>query len=488
MDILDLIISLNGSEIFWIVVAAWFGVAWGILGGAIPGISPSITMALILPLTYTFDPGVAIVLLAATYIGAEYGGSIPAILINTPGTNAAAATVIDGYPMNKSGQGPKALGISLYSGLIGGIIGLSVLILFTKPLSQFALQFTPMSYFGIGVLGLSVIVSLSNGSLLKGLASGCIGLMLASIGTDPVTGVSRFTFGSPDLLEGIKPIIVMVGLFAITEVINQSTDPLKIFTISSSKIHFPSFKEKLFLLKSQLIGSFIGTIEGIIPGAGGTIASFLSYNEAKRWSSKPDLFGQGSAEGIAAPECANNTVACTALIPVLSFGIPGSNSAAILLGGLLIHGITPGPTIFTDNPDTINTLYFGLIIAIVGLYFIGRLILPVCLWIVNKPRFILISFIYLTVFPGIFSIDSSHTDVLLVLIFGTFGLALNYFKFPFLPLILGLVLGYLIESNMRRSLVLSDGSYTIFFTDKLCLLFIIVAVLFVTTALYRKLT
>ena len=315
-------------------LAAIAGVAWGILGGALPGISPSISMALLLPFTYGMEPSSAIVLLASTYLGAEYGGSIPAILIKTPGTNAAAATVLDGYAMNRQGRGGEALGISLYSGVIGGFVGLLMLVMLTRPLANLALAFTPMSYFALGVLGLSVIASLAGRSILKGLAAGLLGLMVATVGTDPVSGVPRFTFGRPELLDGIAPILVMVGLFAVSELFRQAGEPAwKRPSGAAARVRFPGSRLRRRLVKPQLIGTSIGTVEGVIPGAGGTIASFLSYNEARRWSRFKDEFGKGSPEGIAAPETANNTVASTALVPLLSFGIPGSNSAAILLGG-----------------------------------------------------------------------------------------------------------------------------------------------------------
>jgi putative tricarboxylic transport membrane protein len=280
-----------------LIFVAIAGVAWGILGGALPGISPSIAMALLLPLTYGMDPVLAIVLLAATYVGAEYGGSIPAILINTPGTNAAAATVLDGYEMQRQGRGGEALGISLYSGVIGAFFGLAMLMLLTRPLAEVALAFTPMAYFALGLLGLSVIVSLSGESLLKGLAAALLGLMVATVGSDPISGVSRFTFGRPELLDGVAPILVMVGLFAVSELLRQaSVSVWEKPKNTAMNLKFPNGKMRKRLFKPQLIGSIIGTIEGVIPGAGGTIAAFMSYNEARRWSRFKSEFGHGSPE------------------------------------------------------------------------------------------------------------------------------------------------------------------------------------------------
>ena len=464
------------------------GVAWGILGGALPGLSPSITMALLLPFTYGLDPTSAIVLLASTYIGAEYGGSIPAILIRTPGTNAAAATVIDGFEMNRQGKAGLALGISLYSGVIGSLIGLVMLIALSEPLSAVALSFRPPSYFALGILGLSVIASLSGGSLVKGFIAAVLGLMVATIGTDPVTGGNRFTFGTADLLSGVEPVLVMVGLFAVSELFVQTAETGgQIRVESRARIEFPSTKLARRLIPSQFIGSIIGTFEGVMPGAGGTVASFMSYNEARRWSRHKDEFGKGSPEGIAAPETANNTVAATAIIPLLAFGIPGSNSTAILLGGFLIHGITVGPMIFVKSASTVYGLYGGMLVASVALLFIGMAMMGPCIWLVNRPRAYLNAFILALIFSGVFSIHQSLFDLVLVLIAGVVGFAMRMLKFPFLPTVLGLVLGYLIESNYRRSLVLSGGDHSIFLSDPISLGFLIVAAIFIVGSLSQPL-
>ena len=463
-----------------LALAAVAGVAWGILGGALPGISPSISMALLLPFTYGMDPTSAIVLLASTYLGAEYGGSIPAILLNTPGTNAAAATLLDGYPMKLQGRGGEALGISLYSGVLGGFVGLLMLVLFTRPLANLALAFTPMSYFGLGILGLSVIASLAGPSLLKGFAAGLLGLMVATVGSDPVSGVPRFAFGQPALLDGIAPILIMVGLFAVSELFLQASRPAwdKAAT-GSTRIRLPGRKLRRRLIKPQLIGSFIGTVEGVIPGAGGSIASFLSYNEARRWSRAKEEFGHGSPEGIAAPETANNTVAGTALIPLLSFGIPGSNSAAILLGGLLVHGLLPGPRLFEENADAVIGLYTGLFVANLSLLVIGIAILPLCLWLVNRSKAVLMAFIYALIFSGIYTVNFSLFDLGLVLAAGAAGVVMRILGLPLLPAVLGVVLGFLVESNYRRSLVLSGGEHSIFLEDPVAVVLLSVAALFI---------
>jgi putative tricarboxylic transport membrane protein len=467
------------------VLAAFGGVAWGILGGALPGISPSITMALLLPFTYGMDASLAVVLLASTYVGAEYGGSIPAILIRTPGTNAAAATVVDGYEMRLQGRAGEALGISLYSGFVGGLIGLGVLVLLTERLSGVALAFTPAAYFALGLVGLSVIASLSRESLLKALIAGVLGLMIASIGTDPVTGSSRFTFDSPELLSGIPPILVMVGVFAVAELFEQSGSPGWEQTSERPRIRIPSLATWRRIAVPQLIGSAIGTFEGVVPGGGGTVSSFLAYNEARRWSKHKEEFGHGSPEGIAAPEAANNTVACTALIPMLSLGIPSSNSAAVLLGGFLMHGLIPGPMLFVQHRDVVDALFAGLLAANIAMVIVGYVMMTPCIWLVGRPKPYLMAFIYALVVSGVYSIEGSLFQVGVALAFGVVGYAMRYLQVPVLPMVLGVVLGFMVESNYRRALVLADGSHLTFVRDPLPAGLLAVAALFVIGAVVR---
>ena len=478
--------ALTGT---WAIAAAIGGVIWGILGGALPGISPSIAMALLLPFTFGMDPVVAIVLLGAVYVGAEYGGSIPAILIRTPGTNAAAATVIDGYELHKQGRGGEALGVSLIAGVTGGFIGMVFLILFTEPLAKVALAFSFTAYFALGILGLSVIASLSDGSLIKGLMAAVIGLMIATIGTDPMSGVSRFTFNEAELLGGIPFILVMVGMFALSELMYQTYAPAwKKASKEDSRIKLPSFRKWLSLWRAQGIGSSIGIFEGCMPGAGGSIAAFMSYNEAKRWSKTPEEFGKGSLEGVAAPEAANNTVAATAIVPVLSFGIPGSNSTAIMLGGLLIHGLQPGPLLFQKSPDFVYGLFGGLVVANIAMFFIGLAIMTPALWLVNRPKPYLMACILALVLSGVYSIDNSLFDLVVVLIAGFIGYLMRLFGFSFLPLVLGLVLGYLVESNYRRALEVSGGDHMIFVQDPISLGLLTTAAGFILFSTIRGLT
>jgi len=460
------LLALSNLSSGWVILSAFAGVLWGIFGGALPGISPSIAMALLLPFTVGMEATNALVLLASVYVGAEYGGSIPAILIRTPGTNSASATVIDGNEMAKRGRAGEALGISLMSGLYGGLFGLLVLVLCTESLAQVALAFTPAAYFSLGILGLSVIAGLSGGSLLRGLIAACMGLMVAFIGSDPVSGVQRFTFGSVDLLDGVKPILVMVGLFAVSEMLVQIGEPpWARGNTGSTRLKLPNWAMSKRLFKPQAIGAAIGTFEGVTPGAGGTVAAFMAYTEAKRWSKHPEEFGKGSPEGVAAPESANNVVTATALVPLLSLGIPGSNSAAILLGGFLIHGLQPGPMLFQKAPEVVYGLYGGLFIANIAMLLIGLVILSPCMWLVNRPKPYLIAFILALVMSGVFAIQQSLFDCALVLLIGVLGYAMRLLKIPVLPMVLGMVLGFMVESNYRRSLLISGGEHSIFVTD-----------------------
>jgi putative tricarboxylic transport membrane protein len=476
--------ALSGS---WAIPAAFAGVAWGIVGGALPGISPSIAMALLLPFTHGMDPVVAIVMLASVYVGAEYGGSIPAILIRTPGTNSAAATVIDGFEMHRRGRGGEALGISLMSGLVGGLFGLLVLAIATGPLARVALAFTAPAYFALGILGLSAIAGLSGKSLVKGAFAAVLGLMIATIGTDPVSGVPRFSFDTPDLLNGVRPIVVMVGLFAVTELIAQVVEPeWEKPGGRAARLKLPDWLMWKRIARPQAIGALIGAFEGATPGAAGSVAAFLSYNEARRWSKHPEEFGKGSPEGVAAPECANNVVTGTALVPLLGLGIPGSNSAAVLMGGLLLHGMTPGPMLFVKNPDVVYGLYGGLFVANIAMLILGLIILTPCIWLVSRPKHYLMAFILALVVTGVYAIEQSLFDVAIALGIGVLGYALRYFGVPQLPLVLGAVLGFMVESNYRRALQISGGDHLIFVQDPVSLGLLVAAAALIIYSLRKS--
>ncbi|WP_246702433.1 tripartite tricarboxylate transporter permease [Starkeya sp. ORNL1] len=472
-----------------VLMAAIAGVLWGMCGGALPGISTAIAMSLVLPFTYGMDPSAALVLLGAIYIGSEYGGSIPAILIRTPASGSSAAAVIDGYAMHRQGRGGEALGLSLVGGTIGGLIGLLLLTLSAQQLSKVALFFTPPAYFALGILGISVIASLSSGQVVKGLIAGVLGLMLATVGTDPVSGVTRYTFGYAELLGGIPVIVVMMGMFAISELMIQARErdwPEQV-TERSTRLKLPSLRKLWQLRVPQFIAVVLGLIEGLTPGGGGSIAAFMSYNEAKRWSKEPEKFGKGSEEGVIAPETANNVVALTALIPTLSFGIPGTSTAAILLAALLIHGLHPGPMLFSSHPDVVYRLFGGLFVANIGMFVFGLIILSPIIWLVNRPRAFLRAGIFALIFSGIYSVDGSEFDLYLVLAIGVVGYLLRALDFPFLPFVLAVVLGYMIEANYRRSLLISNGDHLVFLQNPISACLLALAAIFVLAPLYRQL-
>jgi putative tricarboxylic transport membrane protein len=481
-----LLIGLEAIVSPVLLLAAFGGCLWGIIGGALPGISASITMALLLPFTYGMDPVTGIVLLASTYVGAEYGGSIPAILINTPGTNAAAATVLDGYAMNQQGKAGEALGISLACGVIGGLFGLVLLVALTEPLARFALLFTPPAYFALGILGISVIATLNEGSLVKALMAAVIGLMIATVGPDPFSGVNRFTFDRPELLDGIPYILIMIGVYALSELYMQAGEPGWEKPKQFVRVKLPRWKMWKRIWPATAIGSVVGGFEGITPGAGGTVASFLAYNESRRWSKHPEEFGKGSPEGVAGPETANNVVACSALIPTLSFGIPGSNSTAVLLGGLTLHGLVPGPLLFTQHPDVIYGLFGGLFTANLAMIPLGILVMTPCLWLVTQPKPLLSAGIYALIFTGVYSINNDSFDIGIALVAAIVGYGLKYFKFPFLPLVLGTILGYMLESNFRRALLMSDNDYSTFVTDPIAGTMMALAFVFVASSVGRS--
>ncbi|MEW6672287.1 MAG: tripartite tricarboxylate transporter permease [Thermodesulfobacteriota bacterium] len=465
----------------------FFGVFWGILGGALPGITGSIAMALLLPFTFSMKPSIAFMMLAGVYIGAMYGSSITAILIRTPGAPASAATVLDGYELQKQGKGSVALGISLITGTIGGLVSVIVLIGLAIPLATIALAFGPPEYFGLTVFGLAIISSLAGKSIVKGLISGVLGLMLSTIGMDPFSGVPRFTYGSDELLGGIDLIAAMIGLFAVSEVFVQASEIgewEKIKEGFSSK--FPTWAELKTTVRSTILGTVIGTIVGIMPGAGGTIAAFIAYNEGKRWSKHPEKFGKGSLEGVAAPESANNAVTGGAMVPLLAFGIPGSNAAAIMLGALMLHGLRPGPLLFQNNPDIVYGLFVGMIIANIFMLIQGYLLIKPCIYIVNISKPSLLASIMALIIVGTYSINNNINDLWIALITGVIGYLMRKYDFSPSAMILALILGFMVETSLRRSLVLSYGNFSCFYTRPIALALIILAIITLILPIVRS--
>jgi putative tricarboxylic transport membrane protein len=452
----DALLSINA------LLAILAGVIWGTIGGIIPGINATIAMALLLPFTWGMEPQVAVMMLAGVYCGGEYGGSIPAILIGTPGTNAAAATVFDGYEMHKNGQTGLALYLSLYSSVWGGLFGTVCLILLAIPLASVALAFGPAEYFLLALVGLTLICSLGEDNILKGIWAGLFGVLLSFVGFDPFAGTPRFTFGLLDLSSGFEMVALMMGLFAISEVLRQAQE----FNINDSyafdkhnDTSMPSFKELRKYDKENLLASIMGVIIGAMPGAGATVASFISYSWFKKTSKDPESFGKGNPVGVAAPEAANNAVTGGAMVPLLALGIPGSNSTAIMLGALIIHNVTPGPMLFVNHPEIPYGIFSSMFVANILMFFVGVVCIKCAVKITSISKPALFACIITLVFTGAYAFNAVHFDVLVAFLCGILGYFMRKMKLPHAATVLGFVLGFIMEANLRRALILTRGSY-----------------------------
>jgi putative tricarboxylic transport membrane protein len=442
------------------------GVAWGIIGGAIPGISGAVAMALALPFTFALDAGTALVMLAGVWAGANYGGSIPAILMRMPGTPASAAALLDGWELTRQGKAAKALGVSLVCGTLGGIASVVVLIALVVPLGEVVLHFGSPEIFALSMFALTLLAGLSEASFLKGLASGFFGLLLTTIGLDTLTGSLRFTFGLPELTTGIDVVAAMVGLFAVSEMLERIAHPAGTPIAAADRAHtaFPTLRELRALWPATLVGTVVGLVVGVMPGAGATASSFVAYNEARRWSRRPDLFGKGSMEGVAAPETANNAVQGGDLVPTLALGIPGSNSAAIMLAALILHGIQPGPFLLSKHGDLVYTLFAGLILVNLLMIPVGLVILRLCLLALRLSQPVLVAAVLALVVLGTYAAELHIVNPWLALAFGVLGYGMRRFGFSAAATVLGMVLGVMAESELRRSLIISHGSWAIFLT------------------------
>ncbi|MDR1744219.1 MAG: tripartite tricarboxylate transporter permease [Planctomycetota bacterium] len=441
------------------------GVVWGTVGGVIPGINGTIAMALLLPFTYGMVPAIACMMLVAAYCGAEYGGSIPAILIGTPGTNAAAATVLDGYEMHKKGKTGLALYLSLYASCFGGLFGTVCLILVAIPLASVALAFGPAEYFLLAMTGLTLICSLGEDNIFKGIWAGLLGILLSFIGLDPFAGAPRMTFGSLHLSSGLEMVPLMMGMFAISEVLRQAQTykpgegPL---ITEKSDTRMPPLRE-LTHWKTNIVSSVIGVIVGVMPGAGATVASFLAYSWFKRTRKDGDTFGKGNPIGVVAPEAANNSVTGGALVPLLALGIPGSNSTAIMLGALIIHNITPGPTLFTNHPEIPYGIFSAMFVANIIMFFVGIVCIKAAIKVTSISKPALFAGIIALVYTGSYAFNGVLFDVFVAFVCGILGLAMRRFGLPHAATVLGFVLGVIMETNLRRALILTKGSYAAVF-------------------------
>lgn len=435
----------------------------GVILGAIPGMNGGIGVVVLLPLTYTMDPAAGLLFLGAIYMTSSYGGSISGILINTPGTVESACTALEGNPMAKSGRGREALYYSVISSTIGGVIGVLALIFFTPFLAKLSVKFGPPEMFLVAVCGLTIVGSLTGKHIAKGLFAALFGLFLGMIGINQISGEVRFDFGSDLLVGGIDLIPAVIGFFAIAEMLKQATE-LKNQANTDSKISLETYKintafKHLFgkyrmnLAKSSIVGTLIG----ILPGTGGAIASFLAYGEAKRTSKNREMFGKGNPEGIVASESANNAAVGGSMVPMLALGIPGSSTSAIMFGALMIHGLVPGPRLFSENGPIAYTFLIGMLLTVVFMYLIGVLGIPLFSKILKVKMEYIIPAVIVFSLIGAYSVRGSMSDVIIALICGVIGVMFMKLEIPTAPIILGLILGGLIESNLVRTLTIASA-------------------------------
>mgnify|MGYP000873915330 CR=1 FL=1 len=451
------------------LIAIVFGVILGIIFGAIPGLSANMAVTLCLPLSFGLDPSTGMVLLVSLYLGGISGGLVSATLLNIPGTPASIATCFDGHPMASKGEAGKALGVGILASFVGGLFSIIVLIFLAPVVARVALKFGPFEYAAIGGFSLLLIAGLMGKSIIKGLIGALLGIMLATIGSAPIDGAPRFTFGLSQMKSGFNIIAVMIGFFAISEVISaaeESVTKQEKITIENVKIKGfgVSLKEildqKWNLLRSAIIGTFIG----ILPGLGGSTANVISYAVAKNQSKHSEKFGTGIIDGVIASEASNNATVGGALIPALSLGIPGDVTTAILLGALMIHGVQTGPLLFKTSGVLVYTIFGGLLIANIVMLFVMLFGIRFFSKILSIPKTILLPVVMVLCIVGAFAINNRMFDVWSVLGFGLLGYLLNKVEIPFGPIIMGFILGPIIELYLRRAVMISEGSLLPFVT------------------------
>ncbi len=456
----------------------------GIVVGCLPGLTATMALALLVPFTFTMPAMEGLIMLSGLYIGAMYGDAIPATLINTPGTPSAIATTFDGFPLAKKGMAQHSLVAAAFSSLIGGLVGTAMLLFLSPPLAKIAIKFGPGEYFWMAIFGLTIIATLSTGSILKGLIGGALGLLLSTVGISPIAGDVRFTFGLPSLQGGIELIVALIGFFSLPQVLEmvEQYHLHKHIGAFSPKpgINMQVIRELARKPGLLLRSSLVGTIVGIIPGAGGNIASLVSYNEAVRWSSHPEQFGQGTIEGLAASEAANSAVVPGALTPLLTLGIPGSPAAAVILGTLLLHGLRPGPELYTEFSEITYALIFSLIVSSGVMFIMG-------LWgsqwfarMINFPVSFLAPMITFLSVIGSYAIRNNYLDVVTMLGFGFLGYGSRKLGFHPGPIVLGLILGPMAEQGLVQGMIIGRASGSIlhyFFSRPLSTVLILLSII-----------
>ncbi|AKG03751.1 transporter [Salimicrobium jeotgali] len=463
------------------------GVIAGTLIGMMPGLGPISAIAIMIPVTYGMEASVALIMMAGVYYGAVFGGSTSSILLNAPGISGTVASSFDGYPMAQRGEAGKALAIAAISSFVGGTVSVVLLMLFAPMLSQVAVSFGPAQYFALMFLGLTAISSLSDGSTTKALITATIGFMTATIGLDGQTGTSRFTFNNPNLMEGIDFLVIALGLFAIAEVCfliikRKDTSLSDQGDIGSLRLSKEDFKEMRGPMTRQ---SFLGFLLGVLPGAGATIASFIGYISEKRIAKNPEKFGKGSIKGLAAPETANNAATSGAFVPLLSLGIPGSGTTAVMLGALLVLGIQPGPLLVQESPDVFWGIIASMYIGNIFLLILNLPLIPYIAKILKISRPLLISLVIIFSLIGVYSISFNTFDLYVLLFFGVVGYFMRILNFPAAPFILAFILGGMMEQSLRQALTASGGNVMALISDPVSISLYVVSALSFIVPLIR---
>lgn len=452
---------------------AFIGAFLGTIIGALPGLGPANGVAILVPLAFSLRlaPASALIMLTSVYYGAMYGGRISSILLNIPGDEPALMTTLDGYPMAKKGRAGEALAISALSSFFGGVVATFGLLFFAPILAKFALYFGPAEYFVLFVLAFTTIGGISSKNQFKSLMAASIGLMISTIGLDPATGEPRYTLNHMELYEGINFLVAIVGLFAISEILvfleNTHAGRVAKVTVGSYKI---KWKEMFSLTGTTIRGSIIGFISGVLPGAGASLGSFLSYTVEKRLVDKEGTFGEGDPRGVAAPESGNNAAAGGALVPMLTLGVPGSGTTAVLLAMLMSMNITPGPLLFQQHPDVVWGLIAALFIGNLMLLVLNLPLIGLFAKLLMVPSYILMPVVAIVGLIGIYSISHSPFDLFMMIAFGVGGWILRKLDVPLVPIILGILLGQMMEDNLRRALNISNGDWSVLWGSPLCII------------------
>ncbi len=468
------------------LVAAFLGAFLGTIVGAMPGLGSSAGIAVLVPISFNYDATTALILMAGVYYGCMYGGTITSVLVNLPGESATVMTCLDGYQLARKGEAGKALGVAQIGSFIAGTLGVVALMLIAPPLADFALSFGPPEYFALMVLGLTVLASLGSGSVVKSLLMAVFGLLLSQVGTDPVGGAARFTFNNIAFLNGIEFIPVAVGLFAIGELLITAEKSTNLqFGKFSLRSMIPTAAEWARCTGAWIRGGIIGFVVGVLPGAGATIASFISYAVEKKASKHPEKFGTGMVEGVAGPEAANNAASAGAMVPLLTLGVPGSGSTAVMLGALMIHGLRPGPLLFQQNPEFVWGLIASMYIGNIVLLILNMPLVPMFTSILRIPYPVLAPIIIVVSFIGVYGINNSVFDVWVMFVFGVLGYFFKKFDYPVAPTVLALVLGDLLERSLRQSLAISQNDPTIFFARPISATLLLIGLVSLTSPLIR---